>query len=368
MSFVSSILFKRISAIMLNKHLKILLSFFIISIQYIIAQIPDGYYNETGSLAGEELKTALYNIIKNHKEFPYTSTNTDVWDILKKTDQDTINSENVILLYTGWTVNAAQEWNNEKGWNREHVWAKSHGDFGTEMGAGTDVHALRPCDITVNTARWNYDFANGGEIYVDADGTTECRRTSNSWEPRDIVKGDVARMIFYMATRYEGEGFEPDLELVDYVNSSPNYQPLHGKLSDLYAWHQNDPVSDWERNRNDIIYYQYQGNRNPFIDHPEYAEKIWGNLVSANTVDYQPQISVFPNPFHDHIRIELNNKKTGFITTKVGLFDVYGNSVKGFLTDSTVVDIPCSDLKSGIYILKIIYPDNSVYQKLLIKN
>ncbi len=347
----------------------IIISLFLFQVNInLISQIPDGYYDGTESLGGEDLKTALYNIIKGHTEFPYTSTSTDVWDILKETDQDTINSENVILLYSGWSVNAAQEYNNENGWNREHVWAKSHGDFGTEIGTGTDVHALRPCDITVNTARWNYDFANGGEIYVDADGTTECRLTSNSWEPRDIIKGDVARMIFYMATRYEGENFEPDLEIVDYVDSSPNYQPLHGKLSDLYEWHKNDPVSDWERNRNDIIYNQYQGNRNPFIDHPEFVVKIWSHLVSAKTIDIDPQISVFPNPFHDQIRIGLNNKTTGFKTIKIELLNVHGKLVKSILTDSSVVNISCSDLETGLYIIKIMYLDNSVYQKLLFKN
>ncbi|MEN8123056.1 MAG: endonuclease [Bacteroidota bacterium] len=334
----------------------------------IIAQIPKGYYTGTESLGGEELKTALYNIIKGHTEFPYTSASTDVWDILKKTDQDTINSENVILLYSGWSVNAAQEWNNDNGWNREHVWAKSHGDFGTELGAGTDVHALRPCDISINTARWNYDFAIGGEIYVDPEGTTECRLTSNSWEPRDIVKGDVARMIFYMATRYEGENFEPDLEIVDYVDSSPGFQPLHGKLSDLYEWHKNDPVSDWERNRNDIIYDQYQGNRNPFIDHPEFAEKIWGHLVSTNTIDIDQEISVFPNPCHNQIQVELDNRKTRVKTTKVQIINIYGKLVKNILASSSVINITCSDLTTGVYILKIIYPDNSVYRKLLIKN
>jgi len=265
-------------------------------------------------------------------------------------------------------MNAVKEYDDEKGWSREHVWAKSHGNLGTDMGAGTDVHALRPCDISVNSARSNYDFATGGEIYVDADGTTECRRTSNSWEPRDIVKGDVARMIFYMATRYEGEGFEPDLEIVDYVNSSPAKEPIHGKLSDLYEWHQDDPVSDWERNRNDIIYSQYQGNRNPFIDHPEFAEKIWGHLVSAKTIDYNNKIKIFPNPFYDHILIKLINKKTVFETTKISLFDVYGKSLRNVLADSSIVNIPCSDLKTGVYILKIVFPDNSVYRKLLIKN
>ena len=163
------------------------------------SQIPEGYYSNANGLSGEQLKSALHDIIKDYKEYPYTSTNTDVWDILKQTDKDTANPENVILFYSGWSVNAAQEYNNNTGWSREHVWAKSHGDFGTTMGAGTDVHHLRPADITVNSARNNKDFDDGGDIYVDGDGITQCRTDNDSWEARGAVKGDIARMLFYMA-------------------------------------------------------------------------------------------------------------------------------------------------------------------------
>lgn len=74
------------------------------------AQIPEGYYNSANDLSGEELKSALNNIIRNHKEFPYISSSTDTWDILKQTDKDTANNDNVILFYSGWSVNAAQEY------------------------------------------------------------------------------------------------------------------------------------------------------------------------------------------------------------------------------------------------------------------
>jgi endonuclease I len=241
------------------------------------AQIPEGYYNNATDLSGEQLKSALHDIIKNHKEFPYTSSSTDVWDILKQTDKDTANIENVILFYSGWSVNAAQEYNNNTGWSREHVWAKSHGKFDTDDGVGTDVHHLRPCDISVNSARNNDDFDNGGSIYVDADGATECYTDSDSWEPRDAVKGDVARMLMYMAVRYEGTDGEVDLELVDEVNTfdlNETGKGYHGKLSTLLEWHKEDPVDSFEINRNNVI-YTYQENRNPFIDHPEYVTSIW---------------------------------------------------------------------------------------------
>ena len=256
------------------------------------AQIPNGYYDNAKGLTGEALKTALYNIIKNHTEYQYTSSSTDVWDILKETDKDTINPENVILLYTGWSVNAAQEYNNGAGWSREHVWAKSRGDFGTDPPAGTDVHHLRPTDISVNSARNNRWFAECTVPYYDGGILTGCFRSSTEWvwKPREEVLGDVARMIFYMATRYEGENGEPDLELIDYIPAD-NYTnlPVHALLTDLTAWHEEDPVSDWERNRNDIIYYNFQHNRNPFIDHPEYVSLIW----EAPVVNVSSDTSVF---------------------------------------------------------------------------
>ena len=119
-----------------------------------LSQAPAGYYTNADGKTGTELKTALHNIIKGHTTFPYTAGTTDVWDILKETDRDPSNPENVILFYTGWSVNAAQEFNSENGWNREHVWAKSHGPFDDGVrGPGTDCYHLRPTDISVNAAR-----------------------------------------------------------------------------------------------------------------------------------------------------------------------------------------------------------------------
>ncbi|GEM_PF-619707 len=247
------------------------------------AQIPAGYYDSADGLGGDALKTALYNIIKGHKIYEYTADTTDVWDILKVTDRDPQNSANVILVYTGVSVNAAQEWNDGNGWEREHVWAKSRGDFGTEMGAGTDVHHLRPINSDVNTMRNNRWFAESNEEYILNNVSTGCFYSSTewTWEPRPEFKGDAARMIFYMATRYEGENGELDLEVVDYFPDAGTNAPLHALLSDLLAWHIEDPVSDFERNRNNIIYSQYQHNRNPFIDHPEWVQCIWDNNCSG---------------------------------------------------------------------------------------
>ena len=265
---------------------------FTLNVFFLFGQIPNGYYDEAQGLTGDILKTELNNIIKDHIEFPYTSGGTDVWDILKETDKDPNNPNNVILLYTGWSKNGEDEYNGGNGWNREHVWAKSHGDFGNEIGIGTDVHALRPCDVSVNSARSNRWFAECSTEYIDGDGPTGCYTSSTEWvwKPNENVKGDVARMIFYMATRYEGEGLEPDLQIIDYLPPNNNTSdPIHAKLSDLLVWHMQDPVDDWERNRNDIIYYDYQNNRNPFIDQPEFAELIWGDLSGGDSLNSTPK-------------------------------------------------------------------------------
>ncbi len=207
-----------------------------------------------------------------------------MWDILKVADRDPNNSNNVILIYSGWSKNAAKEYDGGKGWNREHVWAKSHGDFGESRGAGTDAHHLRASDISVNSARGNRWFdeiepgVNGYE-YIDGDGATGSYTSNNAWiwEPRAEVKGDVARMMFYMAVRYEGGGGEPDLELVDYVPSDDSTtEPIHAKLCSLLDWHIHDLVSQVEKNRNNVV-ESYQHNRNPFIDHPKWAIEIWGS-------------------------------------------------------------------------------------------
>ncbi len=241
--------------------------------------IPSEYYHGTENLEGDWLKNELHEIIKDHDKYPYTSSNTDVWDILRETDQDPQNSENVILIYSGFSTNGGQEYNEGKGWEREHVWTKSHGKFGTTQGAGTDVHHLRPVKREFNGSdgKWDRDFDEGGEDFLFEDDQTGCFVSDSTWAPIEKYRGDVARMMFYMAVRYEGTNGEPDLELVDwvYTKNHNKYMPVHGKLSILLKWHTDDPVDNWERRRNDIIYEHYQNNRNPFIDNPEFANKIW---------------------------------------------------------------------------------------------
>ncbi|WP_406506228.1 endonuclease I family protein [Streptomyces sp. NBC_01602] len=231
-----------------------------------LATLDDTYYQDALGKTGTQLKSALHSIISVQTKISYSQ----VWDALKNTDQDPANSSNVILLYTGRSEPKSDNGGAVGQWNREHVWAKSHGDFGTSTGPGTDIHHLRPEDVTVNSIRGNKDFDNGGTAVSGAAGNYT---DSDSFEPRDAVKGDVARMILYMAVRYEGDDAFADLEPNDQVDngSAPNI----GRLSVLKQWSQEDPPDSFEERRNDVIFDRYQHNRNPFIDHPEWVEAIW---------------------------------------------------------------------------------------------
>ncbi|MFC5956578.1 endonuclease I family protein [Streptomyces pratens] len=224
------------------------------------------YYKNAIGKTGTSLKSSLHTIISSQTKLSYSA----VWDALKATDQDPNNSGNVILLYSGVSRSKSLNGGNTGNWNREHVWAKSHGDFGTATGPGTDIHHLRPTDVQVNSVRGNKDFDNGGSTVSNGGGSLT---DSDSFEPRNAVKGDVARMILYMAVRYEGGDGWADLEPNNSVNNGSN--PYMGKLSVLKAWNEQDPPDAFEQRRNQVIYDSYQRNRNPFIDHPEWVEAIW---------------------------------------------------------------------------------------------
>ena len=333
---------------------------FLLFFNTVIGQGFNGYYNAADGLKGNTLKAQLHNLIKGHTEYSYTSSSTDVWDMLKETDKDPNNPNNVILIYSGRSVNAAQEYNNGSGWNREHVWAKSRGDFGTAIGPGTDAHHLRPADISVNSTRSNRSFDDCTVCVnvIDNGVDTGSKYDSSvfTFEPREAVKGDVARMLFYMAVRYDGENGEPDLELNENLPNNTDKSPFHGKLSTLLAWHLADPVDDWERHRNEVIFTNFQHNRNPFIDYPTLADYIWGAkttqvweqsstlAVADNT---KLNFSIYPNPATDRLLINTPSSTSKYI----GIYDVIGKQV--YLKKTTESQINISNLKAGMYFVKV---------------
>lgn len=240
----------------------------------------------------EELKNALSTIIASgHKPLTYKQ----VWTALTYADQDPGNDKNVIEIYTGASISKQDNQTSGSGagkWNREHVWAKSHGFPSESQWGYTDAHHLRPADPGINTQRSNNDFGecsdSGTEVQFNGQGTGNYLDTAiDCWEPRDEVKGDVARMIMYMDTRYQGANTGttgmPDLVVVDRLTTTEeDNEPVIGTLCTLYAWNTLDPVDAYEQNRNNEV-YKYQGNRNPFIDRPELVKEVYGAACGDGT-------------------------------------------------------------------------------------
>ncbi|WP_246480109.1 endonuclease [Inhella gelatinilytica] len=232
----------------------------------------DSYYVQAIGKTGVALRTSLNTIsAQGHVRKTYA----EVWDALKYTDEDPANTANVILIYTGRsqakTYNASSFPTDQDAWNREHVWPKSHGFPDEAQWAHTDIHHLRPADVSVNSTRGNKDFDWGGTAITEAPGNLT---DADSFEPRAAVKGDIARMMFYMAIRYEGNDLTgvPNLELADTTGTSGNFL---GKRCTLVSWHRQDPVSADEIRRHARI-VEVQGNRNPFVDYPNWVEELFG--------------------------------------------------------------------------------------------
>ncbi len=173
--------------------------------------------------------------------------------MLDDTDVDPNNTSKVILIYLGTSVSGVWDGNPGAAWNREHVWPQSKlgGKADNDViNIASDLHNLKPSNPSTNSSRGNKFFG------------TE----TGAYEPRDAVKGDIARILFYMDVMYNG------LSLIS-ANSGGSLQM--GNLDKLLEWHVLDPVDEFEMYRNNKI-ETYQGNRNPFIDHQEFVDKIYG--------------------------------------------------------------------------------------------
>ncbi len=254
------------------------------------------YYNDVDlTLTGIELKDELATkIIATHTTvLEYTSSGPDVWDATKATDEYTTNTDEVVLFY-GWEEGSDDDVTNDISrdkdlqdsgsgdefvWNREHVFPKSLADpvLDTDVpGPATDSHHLRAADRTRNSTRNNRKYGSGSgnsdfstDTYSGSSGTN-----TPAWYPGDEWKGDAARMIMYMYVRY-GDVCLPSAVGVGSSEFTPD------DMIDLFLqWNVEDPVSQIEMNRNtyheDTSNYAAQGNRNPFIDNPYLATRIWG--------------------------------------------------------------------------------------------
>ncbi|RLD59050.1 MAG: hypothetical protein DRJ01_11805, partial [Bacteroidetes bacterium] len=276
----------------MKKLLLLVVNVFLISVT-LFAQIPPGYYDNASGKTGTALQQALHDIIDNHTVRSYTQLWTDfettdkkatgyVWDMYSDKPASSPDYD-----YTFGTDQCGSYSGEGSCYNREHSFPKSWFDEGTPM--YTDLFHLYPTDGYVNGQRGNYPFGEvSSPTWTSTNGSKKgpCSYPGYSgtvFEPIDEYKGDFARTYFYMATRYYNE--DASWTGSDMVDGA---QPKAWALNMLKEWNTNDPVSQKELDRNEAV-YSIQGNRNPFIDHPEYVGDIWGTTApSISNIAHSP--------------------------------------------------------------------------------
>ena len=243
-------------------------------------EMPSQYASYYSTLGSNPTSAQLRSIVSSHTKLSYDGARS----AMQKTDRDWNLSPNVSdsnpymrLIYASYnfkTSSAARFNDNNTIWDREHIWAKSHGGFDNNDKPGSDLHHLRASDKPNNNS-WrnsrNFGNATSGSYGQDYRGLNSGKYSGGQlngiYEPVDHDKGDVARACFYMAVVYNTN--------CTLVNSYPGTGKTLGHLNTLLEWHELDPVDEFEMNRNNIIYDSYQHNRNPFVDHPEWAHSIF---------------------------------------------------------------------------------------------
>ena len=302
------------------------------------AQIPTGYYDGTSGLSGATLKTKLSQIITNgHQAGSYNG----LWTAYQTTDRDYFYENDGTILdiysekpagadpytYTVGTNQCGSSGYNSEGdcYNREHIVPQSLFNEASPM--VSDIHFIRATDGWVNNKRSNYPFGKVAStsftsLNQSKLGTSASPGYSGTvFEPIDAFKGDVARMIFYFVTRYENQlgGFTSG----DMLGGSPFPGLQAWELNQLLAWSAADPVSPVEIARNNAS-YTYQGNRNPFIDHPEYITQIWGTPVVDTQAPTTPTNVAANNPTSNSISLSWTAS-----TDNIGVagYDIYVNGV-----------------------------------------
>ena len=227
------------------------------------------------------MKTALHELIKNHKKISYGSGEDKTWGAFYTTDAVVENGKRRVLdMYSAEKRYFGSKGSAVSGMNIEHSVAKSWWG-GTENNAYCDIHHLNPSDETANSKKNNYPLGeltsvswNNGVAFVgkaNIDGKSE-----NAYEPCDEYKGDFARVFMYMFTCYQDLTWK--YTWMNYEKSTyPTLKPWAVEL--LLKWHEQDPVSEKEVNRNNAV-YAVQGNRNPFVDYPQLADYVWGDSIN----------------------------------------------------------------------------------------
>jgi endonuclease I len=274
--------------------------------QNLLAQADPNYYATVDESSPNALRNTLHAIIDDHTRIPYTSSATDTWDVLELAGEDVDNSNQVISIYKNSANTKVGGGNNF--YNREHSWPKSYGfpNDGSSNYPYTDMHHLFIADSSYNSSRSNkpFDICVSGctekvtEFTNNRGGAGQSNYTATGlWDVWSGRQGDIARALFYMDVRYEGGthgitgSSEPNLILTDNsslieASSTGNNESVAymGLLSVLLVWHQNDPVDIYEHQHNESV-AAAQGNRNPFIDNPDWVTCVFELVCDGGGTD-----------------------------------------------------------------------------------
>ena len=246
-------------------------------------------YATLSSQSGTTLLNSLRKLMTD--THTHKTSYDDCKNLVSQTDSES-NDGKVNLLYTSISVDRVEDFagSGSIGWNREHVWPKSLGGF-ANSGAGADLHHVRPSDYNVNGKRGNLLYGNvdnGTKIYETMSGNSVFGGTQGSkyFEPVDNVKGDVARICLYVYARYGTE-----------YSKCSTITNVFESVDVLLEWCELDPVDAWEMGRNDSV-ESIQGNRNVFIDYPEYAWLIYNKDIpnEMSTPSGMAKHNVTPEP------------------------------------------------------------------------
>ena len=239
------------------------------------------YTSIDGKKGGEALKTALHNLIKNHKKINYGSGEEKTWGAFYTTDAVIENGKRRVLdMYSNEKRYFGSKGSAVSGMNIEHSVAKSWWG-GTQNNAYCDLHHLNPSDQNANSRKSNYPLGELTSVSWDNGVTFVGKanidgKSQNAYEPCDEYKGDFARVFMYMFTCYQDLTWE--YTSMNYEKSTyPTLKPWAVEL--LLKWHEQDPVSEKEVNRNNAV-YAVQGNRNPYVDYPQLADYVWGDSIN----------------------------------------------------------------------------------------
>jgi len=341
--------------------LGLLFSFYFL---FVNGQIPPGYYTAADGKTGVALQAALHNIIKGHTYISYDA----LWTAFQTTDKRSdgkvwdpysdIPSGTPPYEFTFGTDQCGNYSGEGDCYNREHSWPKSW--FGGEVEPMySDLFHIYPTDGYVNNRRDNYAFAKVGSATWTAQNGSKLGSCSTPgfsgtvFEPVDGYKGDFARSYFYMATRYytEDSGWPGGDE-------TTGSQLKAWALTMMLQWSTQDPVSQKETDRNNAI-YAIQHNRNPFIDHPEYAALIWDPHAGIPSGFKENLLTLYPNPATDYctltIPAELLGKKLNIL-----VFSLTGVPVTTIQTENEDnVSIDLRSVPAGVYFVTITNPGNT---------